>query len=72
LDDNFPEEKPHSIYAYNARQFSVPMLKDLYKYFIEKHAIDTIIIIDGGSDSLMKGDEEGLGLLYVCFSLFIL
>jgi len=61
LDECFPQESPHFVYAYNARLFSVPMLTDLYSYFIEIHAIDTIIIIDGGTDSLMKGDEYGLG-----------
>jgi hypothetical protein len=36
-------------------------LSSLYKWIIEKHSIDTLIILDGGSDSLMKGDEYGLG-----------
>jgi hypothetical protein len=31
------------------------------EYFIKKHKIDAVITIDGGSDSLMVGDEDGLG-----------
>jgi len=61
LDIKYPQEKPHMVYAYNARLFSVPMLTRLYEQFIKDHEIDTIIIIDGGTDSLMKGDEDGLG-----------
>ena len=47
------------IYAFN-RTGVIP-LKDAYKYLIKKHNIDTIILIDGGTDSLMFGNEEGLG-----------
>jgi hypothetical protein len=38
------------------------MLTELYNYFIDLHNIDTIVVVDGGSDSLMKGDEYGLGI----------
>ena len=61
LDQYYPEQAPHSIYAYYARDFTVPLLTELYEQFIDTHAIDAIILIDGGSDSLMVGDEEGLG-----------
>lgn len=61
LDDRFPGEAPHCIYAYYARAFSVPMLSRLYRRWIDEHAIDAIVLIDGGSDSLMVGDESGLG-----------
>ena len=56
-----PRAAPHSIYAYYARAFSVPMLRQLYEQLIQAHAIDAIVIVNGGSDSLMAGDEEGLG-----------
>jgi hypothetical protein len=61
LDDRFPEQSPHAIYAYYARSFSVPLLSELYRELVERHAVDAIISVDGGSDSLMRGDEEGLG-----------
>ena len=61
LDSLDPASAPHFIYAYYARAFSVPLLRQLYEQLIHAHAIDAIVIVDGGSDSLMAGDEEGLG-----------
>jgi hypothetical protein len=49
------------IYACNAREFTVPLLVDLYNFIIQQHDVDAVVIFDGGSDSLMRGDEEGLG-----------
>jgi hypothetical protein len=61
LDSLYPGLAPHSVYAYYARAFSVPLLRQLYEQLVRAHAIDAIVIVDGGSDSLMAGDEEGLG-----------
>ena len=61
LDQQYPQRAPHSIYAYYARAFTVKSLSALYLQLVEMHAIDAIVAIDGGSDSLMRGDEEGLG-----------
>jgi hypothetical protein len=36
-------------------------LKEAYIHIVEKHDIDTVIVVDGGTDSLMFGDEEFLG-----------
>lgn len=47
------------IYAFE-RTGVIP-LREAYNYLIQLHEIDTIILIDGGTDSLMFGDEEGLG-----------
>lgn len=32
-----------------------------YKLLVETLNLDTIILVDGGTDSLMRGDEDGLG-----------
>jgi hypothetical protein len=61
LDSTYADSAPHFVYAYYARAFSVPLLRQLYEQLIHVHAIDAIVIVDGGSDSLMAGDEEGLG-----------
>lgn len=61
LDRRFPERAPHSLYACNARKFTVPSLRAFYAHLAREHAVDAIVIVDGGSDSLMRGDEEGLG-----------
>lgn len=36
-------------------------LEAAYNAVIAKFAIDTVILIDGGTDSIIKGDEPGLG-----------
>lgn len=61
LDASYPASAPHFAYAYYARDFTVPLLTRLYRQLIEEHSIDAIVLVDGGSDSLMVGDEEGLG-----------
>lgn len=48
-------------FIYGFERTGVQSLKKVYNYLIEKHNIDTIILVDGGTDSLMFGDEEGLG-----------
>jgi len=47
------------VYAFD-RTGVVP-LRDAYKFIIKKYDIDTVILVDGGTDSLMFGDEEKLG-----------
>lgn len=36
-------------------------LRDAYKFIIDLHKIDAVVLVDGGTDSLMFGDEQGLG-----------
>lgn len=61
LDERFPEDGPHGLYAFYARAFTVPTLTRLYGQLVQEHQVDAVILVDGGSDSLMAGDEEGLG-----------
>jgi hypothetical protein len=61
LDTIEPAYAPHSVYAYYARAFSVPLLTRLYSRLVAVHAVDAVVLVDGGSDSLMVGDENGLG-----------
>jgi hypothetical protein len=61
LDSIYPACGPHSVYAYYARAFTVPTLAKLYRELIAAHSVDAMVLVDGGSDSLMVGDEEGLG-----------
>ena len=39
-------------------------LKAGYEKLLKEHHIDTIILVDGGVDSLMRGDEEGCGTIF--------
>jgi len=61
LDQERPGSAPHFVYAYYARAFTVPALRAFYGELVRRHSIDAVILVDGGSDSLMCGDEEGLG-----------
>jgi hypothetical protein len=36
-------------------------LKNAFDFIKDKHQIDTVILIDGGTDSLLNGEEEELG-----------
>lgn len=61
LDLHFPGEAPHALFASYARAFTVPLLTRFYEQLVREHGVDAVVLVDGGSDSLMAGDEEGLG-----------
>lgn len=48
-----------SLYAFD--RTGVKPLIDSYKFIKNKHEIDTVLLVDGGTDSLMFGDEALLG-----------
>ena len=52
---------PHFVYAYYAHEFTVPLLTRFYRQLVDADSVDAIVLVDGGSDSIMAGDEEGLG-----------
>lgn len=39
----------------------VQPLRDAYRALIEQYDIDAVVLVDGGTDILMRGDESGLG-----------
>jgi hypothetical protein len=41
----------------------VQPLRETYEAIVEKYAIDTILLVDGGTDSLVKGDEPDLATI---------
>jgi hypothetical protein len=55
------EEQNVTPVLYAFEKPGVQPLLAAYNHIITAHHIDTIILIDGGTDSLMFGDEEGLG-----------
>lgn len=61
LDLLSPGDAPHSVLASYARTWSVPTLTAFYRDLVQQHQIDAIVLVDGGSDALMRGDEESLG-----------
>lgn len=61
LDAEYPADAPHHVYAYNARVFTVPVLIAAFEELWDAHGVQAVVSTDGGSDSLMAGDESGLG-----------
>ncbi|MFF3014762.1 DUF1152 domain-containing protein [Streptomyces sp. NPDC057939] len=50
---------PSTVYAFP--QVGVQPLRAAYRALIDLHRIDAIVLVDGGTDILMRGDEAGLG-----------
>ncbi|MER5480930.1 DUF1152 domain-containing protein [Streptomyces sp. NPDC002734] len=67
--DYFPERtlarwldlhgRPSTVYAFP--RTGVLPLRDAYRALIDRHDIDAVVLVDGGTDILMRGDEAGLG-----------
>ena len=67
--DYFPERtlarwlekagEPSTVYAF--QRTGVEPLREAYRALITHHGIDAIVLVDGGTDILMRGDEAGLG-----------
>jgi len=61
LDQEYPASAPHTLYASDAREWSQPTATSFYQQLVDEHGVDAAVCIDGGSDSLMAGNERGLG-----------
>jgi hypothetical protein len=69
LDDYFPERTlcrwldrqsmPSTVYAFD--RTGVQPLRAAYRALVDHLGIDAIVLVDGGTDILMRGDEAGLG-----------
>jgi hypothetical protein len=61
LDAALPSDAPHAIYAHHARAWTINSLHKFYAHLVAVHDIHAVIAFDGGTDSLVRGDEAGLG-----------
>ena len=61
LSSWFRETEKLEVPVFCFEQSGVQPLAAAYKILVEKLNLDTIILIDGGTDSLMRGDEVSLG-----------
>ena len=61
LSQWFKEEMGEDISIYCFERRGVKPLLAGYKTLVTKLGLDTIILVDGGTDSLMRGDEDRLG-----------
>ncbi|MEU8047649.1 DUF1152 domain-containing protein [Micromonospora echinofusca] len=68
-DEYFPERalarwlaangQPSTVYAFP--QVGVQPLRDAYRHLVAALGADAVVLVDGGTDILMRGDEAGLG-----------
>ncbi|SNT08642.1 hypothetical protein SAMN05443665_1015152 [Actinomadura meyerae] len=68
-DDYFPEGAlarwldlhglPSTVYAFP--KVGVEPLREAYRYLADRLGLDAIVLVDGGTDIFMRGDEAGLG-----------
>ncbi len=57
----FREQKGEEVPIYCFKRTGVKSLLESYRSLVNTLNIDTVILVDGGTDSLMRGDETGLG-----------
>lgn len=60
---DYPEGslQEHCDTIYSVGRHGVKLVSRAYAAIVDKHEIDTIIAVDGGVDSLMRGDEQNSG-----------
>jgi len=68
-DEYFPEralarwlaahELPSTVYAF--AKVGVQPLRAAYQHLVERLGIDVVVLVDGGTDILLRGDEASLG-----------
>jgi hypothetical protein len=53
------QDLPSTVYAFPP--LGVQPLRTAYRYLIERLDIDAVVLVDGGTDILLRGDESDLG-----------
>lgn len=61
LSEWFRKEINQEVPIYCFERTGVKPLLENYQTLVDKLSLDTIVLVDGGTDSLMRGDEDGLG-----------
>ena len=61
LSKYFTTHKYANSFVYAIFSEGVIPLTKAFEHILTTHDIDTIIVVDGGIDSMMQGDEEGIG-----------
>ncbi len=50
---------PSTVYAFPP--LGVQTLREAYRHLVDRLDVDAIVLVDGGTDILLRGDESGLG-----------
>lgn len=51
----------HCSTVYSFTRTGVQPLHQAYQELVDEHDLDAVVLVDGGTDSLMRGDEQSLG-----------
>jgi hypothetical protein len=57
LGERFPDA-PIPVYANNVHKMSPAGIRETLSRLIAEHSVDVVVTIDGGTDSIMRGDEQ--------------
>jgi len=57
----FLSRRGESIKIYAFEKMGVAPIREGYSYLVQSLGLDAIVLVDGGTDILMRGDEAGLG-----------
>lgn len=60
---NLPSSENVFLYANDIHRFGIDNLTDALAFLIQKHSVDVAVTIDGGTDSLMRGDEAAVATI---------
>jgi len=55
------ERQGEDVPIYAFKKTGVRWLTVAYEHLVDELEVDTVLLVDGGTDSLMRGDEAGLG-----------
>jgi len=53
------QDLPSTVYAFPP--LGVQLLRDAYRHLVDRLEVDAVVLVDGGTDILLRGDESTLG-----------
>ncbi len=57
----FLSRQGENVTVYAFEQLGIAPTRDAYTYLVQSLGVDAIVLVDGGTDILLRGDEAGLG-----------
>jgi hypothetical protein len=57
----FLSKRDENVKVYAFEKFGVAPIREAYAYLVQSPELDAIVLVDGGTDILLRGDEAGLG-----------
>jgi len=67
----FRKTRQEDVTVWSFHNMGIPFLREAYHALVERLNIDCIVLIDGGVDSIMRGNEQEVGTIIEDFSSLI-